>query len=357
MKYKKNETVCILGFAPSYTSAPYARKDIDFWGINEFYMTVMQDNIDCRFAMWFEVHNIKKSPSKQKPEHQEFLRNAQIPIVTQQHWDEYPNSVAYPREEVKKFFEKGLITEGDGSLYSDYSNQIAWMIALAIVMGYKNIYVYGVDMAQDSEYAFQRPACQFFLGWALGYGINVKIPATSHLMKGNCDYGFESDNKNRFSVKDKITDTQKQMRALEAKILENECIIDDLKDNIKDVQKQKQDNIIFFKEKKTQLDYSLELYKQKLDFINTMPQDIKTIQSKSKTLVAEITKLSQKLVNDRDTLIKQAEKVEKDILQQLMIAKVKLKRAEKEKEIVLRDLDVCSGIVSDCKHLLARNLV
>jgi hypothetical protein len=357
MKYKKNDTVCILGFAPSYRSAPYDRKDVDFWGINEFYQAVAHDNIKCDFAMWFEIHNIKDSPSKQKEEHQAFLKHVKIPLVTQQHWPEYPTSVSYPREEVKKYFEKGLITEGDGSLYTDYSNQIAWMIALAIVMGYKYIYVYGVDMAQESEYAFQRSACQFFIGWALGNGINVKVPETCQLLKGSRDYGFDSDNKNRFSLKDKIKDTQIQMKSLEAKILENECIADDIEASISDIKKQQENNNKFLLEKRIQIDYSMELYKQQLEFVQSMPKDLVTINAKSKALVAEMTKMLDKLKTDRDALTKQAEKTEKEMHRDLMILKIKLKRTKKESEIVLRDLDVCSGVVSDCKHLLARNLV
>jgi len=359
MKYKKTDTVCIMGFAPSYTSAPYDRsdKDIDFWGINEFYLSVLQDNIKCSFRLWFEVHNIKESPSKQKPEHQSFLKNMKIPLVTQQHWDEYPTSVPYPREEVKKFFEKGLITEADGSLYSDYSNQIAWMIALAIVMGYKNIYIYGVDMAQTSEYAFQKPACHFFLGWALGHGINVKIPQTSQLLKGACDYGFDSDNKNRFSVKDKIKDTQKQMKNIEAQILELECIAEDTEKDIAKLQDQLDANTKFLKEKSIQMEYSIEAYKQNREFIQTMPEDLNQVKAKAANTIKTINDMLQKLEKDKEALVKQGNQTISDIQRDIMGQKIKLKRAKKQKENAIRDIDVCSGIVEDCKHLLARNLV
>ena len=49
-----------------------------------------------------------------------------------------------------------------------------------------------VDTVLDSEYTYQRPSCEYFLGVAAGQGITVNIPAGSDLLKSTHLYGFES---------------------------------------------------------------------------------------------------------------------------------------------------------------------
>lgn len=201
---KKHDRCCIVGFAPSWNEAPYKDKDIDFFGINELYIYLEGAQIHTPFAAWFEIHDIKNSPSKQKSKHQAFLKSCKIPLITQQHWDEYPASISYPREYIKEYFNRDFIQGKGLAGYSDYSNQISWMIALAITLEYKEIMVYGVDMAQESEYAFQKASCHFFLGVCVGRGIKLRVPSSCELLKGCIDYGFKSDNTNRFRKKKRI---------------------------------------------------------------------------------------------------------------------------------------------------------
>jgi hypothetical protein len=57
--------------------------------------------------------------------------------------------------------------------------------------GATHIGVWGVDMAVDSEYFYQRPSCEFALGAAFGLGIKLYIPAEADLLKTTHLYGFE----------------------------------------------------------------------------------------------------------------------------------------------------------------------
>lgn len=211
---KKNKKCCIVGFAPSWSEAPYGAEDTDFWGINELYRYLDTLKPLPQFHAWFEIHNIKESPSKQNEGHQAFLKSCKIPLVTQRHWKEYPMSIPYPRLYIKHKINGHFIKDEKHEGFSDYSNQITWMIALAIQLGYEEIAVYGVDMAQESEYAFQRASCQFFLGYAAGKGIKLKIPASCELLKAGADYGFKTDNKNRFRKKNKISGIYQQMESI-----------------------------------------------------------------------------------------------------------------------------------------------
>lgn len=66
----------------------------------------------------------------------------------------------------------------------DYWNSsIGYMLALAIHEKADEIGIYGVDMAGDDEYAYQRPNCEYLIGLARGRGIKVHIPEISPLCK------------------------------------------------------------------------------------------------------------------------------------------------------------------------------
>ena len=68
-------------------------------------------------------------------------------------------------------------------------------------VGFKEIEVWGVDMAVGSEYQNQRPSCEFWLGVAAGMGIKIHIPAEADLLKSRFLYGFEEPLQNEFTKK------------------------------------------------------------------------------------------------------------------------------------------------------------
>jgi len=99
------------------------------------------------------------------------LNQLPCPIYMQRHHEDIPNSVAFPIELFREVF-------------GDYFTCTAsYMIAMAIYEGYEEIHIYGVDMAADTEYASQRPSCEYFIGIAEGKGIKVVIPLDSDLLK------------------------------------------------------------------------------------------------------------------------------------------------------------------------------
>lgn len=64
-----------------------------------------------------------------------------------------------------------------------WCSSIAYMLALAIHEGAEEIGVYGVSMAGDDEYGYQKPNCEYLIGLARGRGIKVHIPDVSPLCK------------------------------------------------------------------------------------------------------------------------------------------------------------------------------
>lgn len=85
---------------------------------------------------------------------------------------DFPDATAYPFEMVETYTRS-----------SYYNSSIAYMIALAIAEGAKEISLFGVDMDDHSEYAYQRANCEYLIGMARGKGIKVTIPDESPVCK------------------------------------------------------------------------------------------------------------------------------------------------------------------------------
>ncbi len=194
-----SKKVAILGFAPSWVDAPFDDQSFEIWALNEMYKMFAKKE-GCRADRWFELHS-PDSPSKNTPEHRAFLQNCELPLYMWDHFDEFPTSVRFPKDELMEFF-----GESYGEKFRYFTNSISWMIGLAIYEGYEEIHVYGVDMAADSEYNHQRPSCEYFLGVAAGRGIKLYLPSNSDLLKTSQLYGFETDNAMRICMKKRIND-------------------------------------------------------------------------------------------------------------------------------------------------------
>jgi hypothetical protein len=125
-----------------------------------------------------------------------------------EHIDKYgiPNAVPYPRDEVVEHFGKY------------FTNTVSWMIAHAIIENRSKIGVYGVDMAQDSEYGHQRPSCEYFLGWAQGLGIEIEIPEASDLLKAPFLYGLEDPGPLRKKLVRRQAELQERKQQIEGQL-------------------------------------------------------------------------------------------------------------------------------------------
>lgn len=90
-------------------------------------------------------------------------------------------TTAYPLAQVKKL--------SGGRNY--FTSSISYMLALAIYEGNKEIEILGVDLVEDSEYAYQRPCMEYWCGIARGRGVNLHIPRQSALLRHSFVYGQE----------------------------------------------------------------------------------------------------------------------------------------------------------------------
>lgn len=165
--------VAILGFTDHRKLAPFHDPSFEVWGLNELYRYM-----DVKlFTRWFEIHD-RAYFEQNDAEHLKALATLPIPVYMQTTHPDIPNAVPLPKAAIERV----------AGTYM--TSSIAWMIGLAILEGFEKIHVYGVDMAQDTEYKEQRPCCEYLIGLARGMGIDCYVPPTSDLMKSVGQYGF-----------------------------------------------------------------------------------------------------------------------------------------------------------------------
>lgn len=194
------KSVYIVGFAPSWPETPWG-EPAAYWGLNALHRLAA----DKPWSAWFQLHDIDKHhpDPEEREDHIRWLGSCGVPVYmfsehAAAYADRIPTLVHYPRAEVE-------------AVYGRYfTNSISWMIALAIYQQFQHIGVYGVDMAQDSEYGHQRPSCEYFLGWAAGHGISITIPDTSDLLKTPFLYGLEDGGPLRRKFESRLADLLKQ---------------------------------------------------------------------------------------------------------------------------------------------------
>jgi len=178
---RKSDKVCIVGFTDHREAAlhaPYNDGTWERWGLNELYRYMPVDQFD----RWFEIHDREYlEQTDDGKQHMQDLATFDIPVFMQRRHDDIPASMEFPVE---------WLCQTLDSRY--WTNCPAYMIGMAIAMGYSTIHVVGVDMAQDTEYHTQRPCCEHWLGFAKGRGLEIAVPEQSDLLSTLGLYGYQS---------------------------------------------------------------------------------------------------------------------------------------------------------------------
>lgn len=204
--------VAIVGYTAHRNLAPFADDSFEIWGLNDLYYELPIIAPDR--MRWFQLHSwagdqphdpngVRRSPvdfqsgppHPRDPNHVLWLKEQaeRIPVYLLEPRAEVPNARLFPLEQAFRHFSL------DGVKPNRYfTNTISYMLALAIMEGFTEIGIYGVDMMMGggagSEYGWQRPSCEYFVGVAQGRGITVHIPDESDLLKCAYPYGLSTAN-------------------------------------------------------------------------------------------------------------------------------------------------------------------
>lgn len=161
----------------------------DLWTFNEFISAGHVAQCDALFqmhlpAIWRNPHN------RSDPGHAEWLRQEHnFPIYMLTRFEDVPSSVAYPITEITQKF--GSLSRS-GEIITYFTSSPCYALALAILVGYKHIIIRGIEMESATEYEHQRAGVYFWIGVAIGQGINVELHPNSALFDAPL-YGFEGD--------------------------------------------------------------------------------------------------------------------------------------------------------------------
>jgi len=168
-KEPKLEEIIICAMGPTWYQCPTeAPPNSEIWGVNTMYRNRKLDRI-------FIMHDIKHDLMVQDRDFFKTANELKIPVVTSGDYAGFDNNFVFPAEDVVDHF---------GVAY--FLNVMSWMIAYAIMMEPKRISLYGCDMRSDSgdEYRLGERGCvEYWLGMAMGRGIDLGLPQESFLLK------------------------------------------------------------------------------------------------------------------------------------------------------------------------------
>ena len=213
----------IVGTAPSHTQAPFRDPNVVIAGLNDGYQVKGgMPRADC----WYDLHPLdhfyfappKDADGRQPmvyahdvpygyyvrpPQHLDWLATQPCPVwLHPDHATQLPASATWPSA---RAFPKAAIEAHFGRYFGSTPS---WMFAHALLQGYRDIEVYGIHLATESEYLDQRPNFEFLCGCLLGAGkrtVTVKdgkriyesqdgrlvLPVASPVLDATFQYAFE----------------------------------------------------------------------------------------------------------------------------------------------------------------------
>ena len=181
------DILVILGSHPGTRSEfDFDRTDCDVWVFNEAAQKDWVKRADAVFQIHAPV--IWRNPANRNDAgHYEWLTSGNTPsIYMQEDYDEVPQARRYPREEIRD----ALLSNFNGG-QEYYTSSPAYGVALGIYLGYDRIEIYGVEMETDTEYRFQRDGIAFWIGVAVGKGVDIHLHSKQLLQAPL--YGYEGD--------------------------------------------------------------------------------------------------------------------------------------------------------------------
>src|SRR5580765_1994268 len=211
----------LVGTAPSWRMTPWADTTLPILSLNDAWQI---DGFE-RADEWYDFHpldhfyTVPQPANGQKqmvyahdiplgqyvrPErHLDWLATQTIPVwLHPDYVNQHPTAMSWP---MARAFPKAEIEAHFGRYFTSTP---AWVIAHAILRGIKELHIYGIHLATESEYIEQRPNFEYLIGMLLGRGkptlrrheglryyespeALVVLPEQSPVLSSNFQYAFE----------------------------------------------------------------------------------------------------------------------------------------------------------------------
>jgi len=212
-----SKRVAIVGTAPSWQLTQWDDPGLKIWSLNDAYRL----NGFKRADAWYDLHPMDhfyyieqgqgQVYAHQVPpgyyvrpkDHLQWLEHQQIPVwLHPDYATQHPAAAAWRHA---RAFPKADIEAAFGMYFA---SSPAWMLAQAVLEGYKEIHIYGIHLATEHEYIEQRPNFEFLIGRVLGAGRQsvvvkdglrryetpdgvVVLPEASPILSADFQYAFE----------------------------------------------------------------------------------------------------------------------------------------------------------------------
>jgi len=182
IKLARPMAVALVGFGPSMRLMYDLPPDIPIWTLN-----AVEEYDFPRLDRAFEMHPLR-DVILETPRWERLQQELPYPTYMLETDPRIPSAVAYPLEAVLDLAFANIVIGDEPACYLDSS--FPYMLALAVLEGYKTIHVFGFEFRSDTEYRYQRPGAALLVGWAAGVGVKVILPGDTGLLPHTL-YGYE----------------------------------------------------------------------------------------------------------------------------------------------------------------------
>lgn len=146
----------------------------------------------------FEMHRFEDVP----PQRWELLYHVTSPVYMLHDEPDIPMAILYPIGHVLRVMPAS---------FQSFCSTLDYMLALAIYKEVQRIQIFGFELEQTGEWFYQKPTAYYWIGLALGRGIDVFIPEQSKLWKLRL-YGYEGYPRVDPQVIERLSMVQKSLK-------------------------------------------------------------------------------------------------------------------------------------------------
>lgn len=189
------KSVAIVGFAAATRERVYESEADEIWSLNMLHSSpVLRSTFALNIHRLFELHPVwmLRTPWYLPSGHDHWRWMTRIkhhyPVYMIAAHPDVHNSITYPLDAVCDDLLPNLTRQNERVAY--FTSSMCYMVALAIHERFERVEVYGFEMGSDTEYVYQKAGGEFWLGLALGRGVDVCLPGGTRLLRARL-YGFE----------------------------------------------------------------------------------------------------------------------------------------------------------------------
>lgn len=174
--------VAIIGKAPNRIFAPWGEPSWELWGLNDTAVCPRHPE-GCEgippiraHTRWFQLHPPRylrvHYPKGIDNLNALWKRRNGVRLYMDRHYKAYPSSEPFPKQKVEKMVPHGAY----------HASSFDWLLALAVLEGFKEIHLYGVALytppVMNGEPLSGRPCLEYWAGVAEGRGLKVIVHGT-----------------------------------------------------------------------------------------------------------------------------------------------------------------------------------